>query len=50
MVKAGNKRVMITCTEKMLDNIDYLCRLYDLNITQLIKLLVSKEAAERKRD
>lgn len=50
MVKVGNKRVMITCTEKMIDNIDYLCKLYDLNTTQLIKMLLSKEVVERKRD
>ena len=49
MVKQGNKRVMITCTDKMLDNIEYLCELYDLSTSQLIKMLLSKEVVERKK-
>lgn len=47
MVNENNKRVMITCSPKMLKNIQELQRYYDVSITQLIKLLVAKEVAER---
>ncbi len=49
MVKKGNSRVMITCTDKQLQQMDYLCSAYDMTYTQLIKFLVAKEAAERNK-
>lgn len=48
MVKAGSKRVMITCTPKTIELAQELQDIYDMTFTQLVKYLVAKEAAERK--
>lgn len=50
MVKRGNHRVMITCTDKQIDQMEKLCSMYDMTFTQLLKMLVAKEASERKID
>lgn len=50
MVKSTNKRVMITCTPKTLEGIEFLQDYYDMNTSELLKFLVAKEFAERKKD
>lgn len=50
MVKEENKRVMITCTPKMLQQLDMLCEIYDMSISQLLKMIVAEKAAERRMD
>lgn len=50
MIKKGSKRVMITCTERTLEGMEYLQAFYDMNGSELIKFLVAKEYQERKRD
>ena len=48
MIKKGSKRVMITCTERTLEGLEYLQDFYDITASELIKMLVAKEYQERK--
>ena len=50
MVKEGNKRVMITCSQKTIKELGILSEFYDMTITELVKFMAHKECQERKLD
>ena len=50
MVKQGNKRVMITFTQKTQQKADKLLKVYDMTLSQLLKMLIDEKCQERKID
>ena len=50
MVRKDNKRVMITFTPKTQQKADRLIEIYDMTLSQLIKMLIDEKCQERKID
>ena len=49
MVKEGNKRVMLTFTPKTMSKAEELMQLYDMTLSQLVKMLISEKSGERRQ-